>query len=163
MPTAPLAPLEPEVVRLIQDLRLAPHPEGGFYRETFRSPVLVPTQRGERSTMTVIHFVLPARAVSAFHRVLSDEAWVHSGGDELELHVVSPQGGHSTAVLGPGSHAVVPAGHWQAARPVGPRFAHVTCVVAPGFEFVDFELVKRADLERKCPELPPDVLALAMP
>jgi predicted cupin superfamily sugar epimerase len=156
-------PLDPEVARLVDELGLAPHPEGGFYRETYRSQVRVPTPRGERTAMTVIHFVLPPGVISALHRVFSDELWVHSGGGGLELHTVSPGGTWSRAVLDAGSHAVVPACHWQGARPAGPRFAHVTCVVAPGFEFADFELAKRAELERKYPALPTELLDLALP
>ncbi len=155
--------LEPDVVRLIEDLRLAEHPEGGFYRETYRSPVRIPTPRGERSALTIIHFVLPVGAMSAFHRVASDEVWIYSGGDALELHMVSPEGAHSRVELGPGGHAVVPAGHWQAARPAGSRFAHVTCVVAPGFEFADFELARRSDFENELSELPFEVLELVRP
>jgi predicted cupin superfamily sugar epimerase len=157
------AALDPEVARLVRALRLTPHPEGGFYRETFRSPARVPTPRGERSAMTAIYFLLPAGTVSTLHRVHSDELWVHADGDAVELHVVSPRGRHEVVGLRPAGHAVVPAGHWQAARPAGRRYALVTCVVAPGFDFEDFELARREELARSFPALPDEVLALAAP
>ena len=161
-------PLDRQAARLVSALRLEPHPEGGFFRETYRSPLKVGTSRGERAAVTAIHFLLPAGAVSAFHRVLADEIWSHAGGDAIELHVVSPDGRYEFARLGPDvdsekTHAVVPAGCWQAARQVGARYALATCVVAPGFEFGDFELARRADLARAFPSLPEAVLALAAP
>jgi len=150
----------------VKELRLTPHPEGGFFRETYRSPVRVPTPRGERAAMTAIHFLLPSGAVSMFHRVASEELWAHAGGDDLELHLVSPEGQHRVLRLGPGggagaTHAIVPAGHWQAARTMGDGHVLATCVVAPGFEFADFELARRGDLARAFRALPEAVLALA--
>jgi len=155
--------LDRETARAVEELRLLPHPEGGFYRETYRSPMRVPTPRGERAAMTAIHFLLPSGSFSAFHRVLSDEVWIHSGGDPLRLERLSAGGAHRPLCLGPGDHAVVPAGEWQAARPLGPGFALVTCVVAPGFEFADLELARRPELERAFPGLSAEVLALARP
>jgi predicted cupin superfamily sugar epimerase len=81
---------------------------------------------------------------------------------------VAPDGRHELVLLGrevdsERTHAVVPAGHWQAARPAGERYALATCVVAPGFEFEDFEIARRTDLARSFPALPEAVLALAAP
>ena len=151
--------LDPEAQQLIVALGLIAHPEGGFYRETFRSEVRLATTRGERAASTTIHFLLPAGTTSAFHRVTSDEVWCHAAGDALELHVVSPEGDHTALRLGPDisrgdlAHAVVPAGHWQAARPLGGKYALATCVVAPGFEFEDFVLASRGELEAAFPHL----------
>jgi len=151
--------LDPEAQRLVLALRLVPHPEGGFYRETYRSPLRLSTARGERAAATAIHFLLPAGAFSAFHRVAADEAWCHAAGGALELQIVSPGGEHATVRLGPDpaagdlTHAVVPAGHWQTARPLDGRCALATCLVAPGFEFEDFELASRRELARAFPHL----------
>jgi predicted cupin superfamily sugar epimerase len=159
---------DPTVAELVRALALAPHPEGGFYRETYRSPLRLSTPRGERAALTAIHFLLPAGALSLFHRVAAEEVWAHAGGGELELHLVSPAGRHEVVLLGGAAgtartHAVVPAGHWQAARPSGGRYVLTTCVVAPGFEFADFELATRGELARLFPALPEAVLALAAP
>jgi predicted cupin superfamily sugar epimerase len=134
-------------------LRLKPHPEGGWYREEHRSAI--PVRRGdgvERSALTLIWFLLEAPEISRWHRVLqADETWHHAGGDPLELWLLPPEGGVATAHrLGPLSPAagpdaprpvgVVPAGWWQAARCLG-RWSLVTCCVAPGFDFQDFQLL----------------------
>lgn len=140
--------MHPEAAALIARLSLAPHPEGGFYRETWRSPARMATPRGERSALTVIEFLLPSGTFSAFHRVQADETWHHAAGDVIELHILGPAGRYEVVRVGPAdlpglrSHAVVPAGLWQAARPLGTRFALATCAVAPGFEFEDFELAR---------------------
>lgn len=158
--------LHPETRTVVVELGLAPHPEGGYYRETWRSPARVVTPRGERSALTVIHYLLPAGAVSAFHRVHADEAWHHAGGDPLELHVIDPSGAHAVHRLGPPdghgavTHAVVPAGAWQAARPLGTRHAIASCSVAPGFDFDDFEMARAEQLIALRPELEPLVRAL---
>ena len=154
--------MHPEARSLVERLALAPHPEGGFYRETWRSPLRVSTPRGDRAAMTIIHYLLPADSFSAFHRVHADEVWQHAGGDPLELHLVDPGGAHEVHRLGPGAlpHAVVPAGWWQGARVLGKRFALAGCTVAPGFEFADFELARPEDLLALRPELPAQVLAL---
>ncbi len=156
MPSLPLP-----AQALVESLRLLPHPEGGFYRETYRSPVRVQTPRGERSALTLIHFLLPAGGFSGFHRVRSDEAWHHVGGDPVELHLLEPDGAHRLVRLdaalqdGAQDHAVVPAGAWQAARPAGHQagYALVSCAVAPGFEFEDFEMAGREALLALRPDL----------
>jgi predicted cupin superfamily sugar epimerase len=134
--------MHPDALSLVDRLRLRPHPEGGFYREVFRSAQRVSTPRGERSALTVIHYLLPAGSISAFHRVQSDEVWTHGGGDPLDVHLLGGTVDHEFFRLGAGAatEVVVPAGTWQAARPVGTRYALATCAVAPGFEFADFEL-----------------------
>jgi hypothetical protein len=144
---------------LVAALGLAPHPEGGFYRETFRAPLLVAAPQGERAASTAIYFLLPAGTFSAVHRVRSDEVWHHYDGDPVELHTIDPAGAHAVATLGRDlangqrPQLVVPAGVWQAAVPAGHRFALCGCTVAPGFDFADFEMPSREALVATFPGL----------
>lgn len=149
---------------IIDRLGLVPHPEGGYYREIFRSHVAVqhPLTGGgvSRAAMTSIYFLLEAGDRSAWHRVQSDEAWCLLDGGPLELHLLEPGGGHHVKRLartldtGEELQAVVPAGWWQAASPApGARFALCACIVAPGFDFADFELARREELVRDYPDL----------
>lgn len=143
-----------EVIRALQ---LVPHPEGGCYREVHRSTQglgALPGYPAERVALTVIHFLLEAADFSAFHRVRSEELWVHLGGADLELvvleerprvHRLSPVGGCGAPL------AVVPPGALQAARSLG-AWALATCAVAPGFEFADFEIPSRRVLLDRYPE-----------
>ena len=145
---------------LIDLLHLAPHPEGGFFRETFRAPLTLAglPHGGRRSASTAIYFLLPAGAFSAFHRVRADEAWHFYDGDPLELHTLLADGTHRVELLGRDWDAgqrpqtVVPAGVWQAAAPRGEGFSLVGCTVAPGFDFADFEMPPRAELLAALPD-----------
>lgn len=142
-------------------LRLQPHPEGGAFRETLRSPMAVShPQAGARAASTAIYFLLRAGEFSAFHRVRSDESWHLYEGGPLELHLIDPDGRHERRLLGTDlaagqePQAVVPAGWWQAARPAeGAELALCGCVVAPGFEFADFEMPTRGELLARFPGL----------
>ena len=125
---------------VISALGLLRHPEGGFYRETFRAP------DAPRGASTSILFLLPAGEQSRWHRVDADEHWLFHEGDALELMLADPATGARTRiVLGRGiargeqPQAVVPRGWWQAARPLG-AWTLVGCVVAPAFEFAHFEM-----------------------
>jgi predicted cupin superfamily sugar epimerase len=150
--------LHPEAQLLVERLQLRPHPEGGLYREVFRSPQTLRLERGSRSTLTAIHFVLPADSFSAFHRVASDEVWCFQRGDPLELHVLGDDGALTTHHLGRDLEqgeeplAVVPAGAWQAAAPLGERYSWCSCLVAPGFDFADFEMAMRDYLAARFPQ-----------
>ncbi len=161
--------MHPEAQALVARLALAPHPEGGFYRETWRSPSRVITPRGERPALTVIHYLLPAGGFSAFHRVHSDEVWHHAGGGPLELHVLDVSGAHEVHRVGRAGtgatvpHVVVPAGSWQAARPVGGLHVLASCSVAPGFDFADFEMAREADLLLLRPDLAGIIRELCRP
>jgi predicted cupin superfamily sugar epimerase len=128
-----------------ESLDLKPHPEGGWYRETWRAPGVVPTPHGDRSPATSILFLLEPGQRSAWHRVRSGELWLWQGGGTLLLSL----GGTAdkpvlerTVILGPGGvlqHLVEP-GEWQAATPEGGQAVVTGCVVVPGFDFDDFGL-----------------------
>ncbi len=142
-------PLAPGRARdLIELLGLAPHPEGGWYREVFRSQrsVIADADRGRRSGLTTIHFLLGPGEHSRWHRVASDEVWHVVEGGPLELLEADPDLREvRRRELGPvtatrRSDHVVPAHHWQAARPLG-EYALCTCTVGPGFDFEDFEFL----------------------
>lgn len=146
---------------VIRALGLAPHPEGGFFRETFRAPALVtaPFASLERAASTAIYFLLRATDFSAFHRVRSDEVWHHYLGAALELHTIDDTGRARRVELGGDLSCgqlpqwVVSAGTLQAARVLGPGFALCGCTVAPGFDFADFSMPSRAELVASFPEL----------
>ena len=134
------------------NLDLAPHPEGGWYRETWRSdltlgqPALPPEYTGPRSAGTAILFLLMPGQQSAWHTVRSAELWFHHRGSPLLLEVGAEQRGATTHLLGSDVTAgeqpqfVVPPGHWQRAVPRDAEPALVSCVVVPGFDFADFAL-----------------------
>ena len=135
----------------IQTLDLVAHPEGGFYRETHRSDVVFPRTAlagypADRVAVTSILFLLEAGQRSAWHRVRSEELWFFHEGDPLRLRIKAEHTDTASemVVLGPGAsfQAVVPPGWWQDAEALEGRagYALVGCVVAPGFEFDDFEL-----------------------
>ncbi len=139
---------------LVEALGLQPHPEGGYYRETFRSATRVEFNGMARSAGTSIYYLLTEGATSAWHRLDADEVWyVHAGGP-LALHVLEPDGELVTHRLGnplehPGTRfqAIVPAGRWFAAELEQPEhFCLVGCAVAPGFEFSGFQLATEAEL-----------------
>lgn len=142
--------MNPRAQSLIAELDLQPHPEGGYYREVFRSGSSVQPgdHRGERSALTAIYFLLVAGQYSSWHQVLSDEIWSHLEGDALELLCFdATKTTASKMVLGRLSAEgvapihVVPAGVWQAARPRG-EYALLGCYVGPGFDFSDFRMAR---------------------
>ena len=150
---------------LVRDLGLAPHPEGGFYRELFRSRRMVRTDdgRSERWAATTIYYLLRGSDVNKWHRVASDELWHWYEGAPIELHLLDAQLTRvRSEMLGPVGAAsapvrVVPAGCWQAVRCTG-EYTLAGCTVAPGFEFSDFRLMRdvpetAARLAQAFPEL----------
>jgi predicted cupin superfamily sugar epimerase len=149
-----------DATRLIQSLDLAPHPEGGFFRETYRAPLVLSglPHGGPRAAHTAIYFLLPAGAFSALHRVASDEVWHHYEGDPIDLHLIDDHGLHTRIALGRDfaigerPQHVVPAGIWQAAVPRGDRYALAGCTVAPGFDFADFTMPSRSELLAQFPQ-----------
>lgn len=146
---------------IIDQLGLAPHPEGGFFAETFRGdplPFELPG-RGARSASTAIYFLLRSRDFSALHVVQSDEVWHHYMGDPLELHCFDHSERYRRVLLGSQltmeqrPQHVVRAGELQAARalPGAHGFALCGCTVAPGFDFADFRMPPRAELLARLP------------
>jgi predicted cupin superfamily sugar epimerase len=122
---------------LIAQLGLQPHPEGGWYRQVYKSAERVTRQAdgADRSALTTIYFLLVEGTSSAWHRVDSDEVWHFYEGDPLELSTKT-----ESVVLDASNRVhVIPAREWQSARPLG-KYTLVGCTVGPGFEFEDFEM-----------------------
>ena len=146
------APMSAEI--LIQTLNLTRHPEGGYFRETYRDKDRV----AGRAASTAIYFLLPRGDRSKLHRLRSDEVWHFYGGGPLVVVEISPTGQIIETLLGSDLLAgqtpqhVVPKGHWFGAYPAtGTAFSFVGCTVAPGFEFSDFELADRDALTQLYP------------
>lgn len=151
--------MHPQAQRLIAALRLAPHPEGGWYRETYRSQERVTTERGtRRSATTSIYFLLTSDAFSAFHRLSSDETWHFYRGDPVTIEIIAPSGVHERRVIGEGDtlQTTVEANAYFASHVDAPDgYALVGCDVAPGFEFADFQLTTRSMLTAAYPQFGP--------
>lgn len=142
----------------IEKLKLAPHPEGGYFRQTYKSDLVIAREalagfEGARSASTAIYFLLEGENFSAFHRLRSDEVWHFYAGSALVVEVLTPAGTRSSILLGSDAdsgqsfQAVVSAGCWFASHVADWKsWALVGCTVAPGFEFADFEMAKRAQL-----------------
>ncbi|MEO6638510.1 MAG: cupin domain-containing protein [Ginsengibacter sp.] len=149
----------------ITHLHLQPHPEGGFYKETYRSAENIPQDAlpkrfsGERSFCTTIYYLLREGDHSLFHRIKSDECWHFYAGETLLIHVIEPNGNYYPVKLGGNIAAgetlqfVVPAAAWFAAEPaMGSTFSLTGCTVAPGFDFSDFEIADKNILLSAFPE-----------
>lgn len=141
--------MKDSIEKLIDQLQLEPHPEGGYFKETYRNErVFHPVGfDGERSMGTSIFFLLKEGQVSAMHRIKSDEIWYHHLGGALEITEIDESGHEILTVLGSNiEHGellqyVVKAGRWFGSRPrEGSGFCLVGCQVSPGFDFKDFEL-----------------------
>lgn len=149
----------------IEHLQMQPHPEGGFFKETYRSSGIIRSQclpaafHGDRLYSTAIYFLLQQNDFSAFHRIASDECWHFYEGGTLLIHVIGEEGNYSCIKLGRNIHEgeilqfVVPAQSWFASEPSqGVNFSLVGCTVAPGFDFSDFEMANARDLSNKYPQ-----------
>jgi hypothetical protein len=154
----------------IEHLNLEPHPEGGFYRETYRASLTLPHSAlpgyaGARAASTAIYFLLAGDQFSAFHRLRSDEVWHFYAGSALVVHVIEPDGRYTELLLGSDAasaeqfqnvahfQGVVPAGCWFGLSLRYPNtYALVGCTVAPGFDFADFEMAQRNDLTARYPQ-----------
>jgi predicted cupin superfamily sugar epimerase len=150
---------------VIRTLQLKPHPEGGYFRETYRSSgeigteSLAPAFSDKRNYFTCIYYLLTSESFSSFHRIVQDETWHFYDGSPICLHLISLQGSYSEVLIGRdlGSGQVpqftVPGGTWFAANVIrADDYSLAGCTVAPGFDFADFEMGKREELLRMFPQ-----------
>jgi len=153
--------MEPEAEGLVRELSLIPHPEGGYYRETWRSEIMIPgpVPGKVRSASTSILFLVPSGNMSRIHRLASDETWHFNLGGPLSIIELVPGKPPRRTVLGPNpakGHVLqytVKAGTWFGALPEPETtYSLVGCTVSPGFEFEDFTLGNRHELLQLFPE-----------
>ena len=158
---------------LIFHYNLQPHPEGGWYAQSYRSTEIIPAAAlpdrfgGDRVFSTAIYFLLEQGNFSAFHRIKSDECWHFYQGDPLEVFIIRSDRQLTIVTLVQDSSRgqlfqyVVPANCWFASRPAKEsKFCFVGCTVAPGFDFADFELANATELEGQYPLLERLILEL---
>ena len=156
---------ENKIQKIIDKLDLLSHPEGGFYKEIYRSSGTIHSSSlgsefiGNRNYATSIYFLLTSDTFSAFHKINQDEIWHFYDGSPIELHVISESGKHTQHTIGKDIfngevlQLVVPANHWFAAKVINEnQYSLVGCGVSPGFDFKDFNLPKRKDLIEKFPQ-----------
>ena len=147
----------------IDNLNLQPHPEGGYYKETYRSKEIIPSSAlkdfdGERNYSTAIYYLLKQGDFSAFHKIKSDECWHYYAGNTLLIHVLNNDTNYNCIKLGPAIENdevlqfVVPANTWFGAEcAADSSFTLTCCTVAPGFDFADFEIADRESLLKMFP------------
>ncbi len=143
-------------MNIIERLNMQPHPEGGYYAETFRHPLTVVLSNGRlRNLGTTIYFLLQNHDRSHFHRLGSDETWFFHGGETIELLMLKDgelkkYNISSRVAEGDYPQLLVPSDTWFAAHiPSGKGYALVSCTVTPGFDFEDFELATKDQLEKE--------------
>lgn len=149
----------------IEKLHLAPHPEGGYFREIYRAEGVIPKDalpmryNGGRAYSTTIYYLLESGDFSSLHRLKSDEQWFHIDGSALIIHSIDPKGNYTQRRIGKNLdnreqlHAVIPHGNWFGGTVEEVNsFSFVGCIVAPGFDFEDFELGKRDELMKQFPQ-----------
>lgn len=149
----------------VRHLQLLPHPEGGFYKETYRSPETITASAlparfgGDRKFSTAIYFLLPQGNVSVFHKIKSDECWHFYTGGPLLIHMLDGNSNYKCITLGNNTAAgellqyVVPANTWFASEPAPQTaFSLTGCTVAPGFDFIDFEIADKKFLLSQYPQ-----------
>ena len=153
------------VRRIVEKLELVPHPEGGFFKEVYRSEELIPKEGlaerfpDSRSVSTSIYYLLDGENISHFHKIKSDEIWHFYSGTTLLLHQIDSEGNSSCVRVGSNlengevPQAVVMNGNWFAAEVEDKNsYTLVGCTVAPGFDFSDFELAVQKDLRYRFPQ-----------
>jgi uncharacterized protein len=160
--------LEKEILQLVDTYSLEPHPEGGFYKELYRSAQTISSAalhhkfEGDRNYCTSIYFLLTSANFSGFHRIKQDEVWHFYAGHPLTVHVIDTNGHYKAHVVGfdlkegLAPQLVVPAGAWFASSVnvsnAEVAYSFVGCTVAPGFDFRDFELADRDELIAAYPQ-----------
>lgn len=154
---------------LIRNYKLLPHPEGGYYRETYRSPEIINVDGKQRNTATAIYYLLNDGDKSNFHRLSSDEIWFFHEGEALEILTIDQRGDLIINTLGIDSELgsvpqlTIKAGTWFAARiKGGAGYSLVSCVVAPGFDFADFEMANKVRLCALFPHLKAEIEEMSM-
>lgn len=153
------------IQEIISRLDLKPHPEGGYFKESYRSAGFVEESSlardyaGKRSYSTCIYFLLTSDAFSAFHRIKQDEIWHFYDGSPIVLHTISEAGIHTQTIIGNDLSLgqipqwVVKGGDWFGAEVMNKNsFSLVGCTVSPGFDFADFDLPQRQKLIQLFPE-----------
>lgn len=164
----------PSQKTVIEELQLSPHPEGGYFKEVYRSDEQLShlPQRfsGPRSVATSIYFLLGGNDKSHFHRIHSDETWHFYLGAAVLLHQITDQGQYSQVLIGSNIlegevlQYTVPKNVWFAAQPVQEdAYTLVGCTVAPGFDFTDFELASAQQLLALCPQHGDLIKAFCLP
>ncbi|GAA4269721.1 cupin domain-containing protein [Hyunsoonleella aestuarii] len=156
--------MKEEILKLINNLDLRPHPEGGYFKETYRSSDIITEDnlndnfQGDRNFSTAIYFLLTSDSFSAFHRINQDEFWHFYKGSSIKLHIISDDGIYSVITIGNNLETgevpqfVVPAKHWFAAEVIkNDSYSLIGCTVSPGFDFKDFELAERSQLISEFP------------
>ena len=156
---------ENKIQKIIEKLNLLPHPEGGYYKEIYRSSGTIDSSnlgsefKGDRNYATSIYFLLTSETFSAFHKINQDEIWHFYDGAPITLHIISENGVHTQHTIGRDifknqePQFVVPANHWFAATVISENdYSLVGCGVSPGFDFRDFNLPTRAELLQKFPQ-----------
>jgi len=149
----------PSAAGLIKQMGLQPHPEGGYYKEVYRSDdtVVRPSSPQPKQACTSIYYLLEGSDYSGFHRLLSDELWYFHKGSPLHIHVIDEAGAYTVHELSDtqsGSFSIaIKAGQWFASEiPSKSGFVLVSCAVAPGFDFAEFEMAKKEELTTLYPQ-----------
>jgi predicted cupin superfamily sugar epimerase len=146
------------VKQWIERLELHPHPEGGFYRETYRHALLTGEAHHQRNLATAIYFLIPGKLVTGWHAVASDEMWHFYAGEPVVLERISHEGHFHRHLLGIDIAAgqqpqvLIPKHEWQRAYSLG-NFSLCGCTVSPGFDFRDFELISSEKLANRYPHI----------
>lgn len=144
-----------DIHTIIDALHLQPHPEGGFYKEIYRSEIVIKDLKGfgNKRAYTSIYYLLSGKDFSAWHRIKSDETWYYHLGCDVLIYFFDENKLLRTIQVGMTSknlQATIPAHTWFATKPLSENdFCLVSCAVAPGFEFDDFEIAKRDDLSNE--------------
>ena len=161
-------PHQNEISSLTKKYNLLPHPEGGFYSQTFKSDLSVTAPFGPRSASTAIYFLITPGSVSRLHRLQADEVWHFYLGDPMTIIELKPDGSTCSTILGSDiintnqvCQHVVRAGTWFGSYPnEGSHYSFVGCTVAPGFEFEDFEMGSRKKLVGEYGEVEEEIVRL---